>query len=103
MKPLFLLRLSTRSLLFAVALCLASGDASHAAAVKPKKKDRGAAAEEPQGPATPPADSSPMADLKKSNAAIKKIVQKQSQQSPSWSPEAEAKNAELRKTVADFL
>jgi phospholipid transport system substrate-binding protein len=53
-----------------------------------------------QAPSTPPAGSSPMADLKKSNAALKKLFQKQS---PSWSPESEAKRAEMRKIVSGFL
>jgi phospholipid transport system substrate-binding protein len=52
-------------------------------------------------PAAPaPADSSPMADLKKSNATLKKVLQKQP---PSWSPEKDAKNSEVRKTVSQFL
>jgi phospholipid transport system substrate-binding protein len=52
----------------------------------------------PSGP--PPADSSPMADLKKSNASLKKVLQKQS---PSWSPERDARNSEVRKVVGQFL
>lgn len=54
----------------------------------------------PQAPSTPPAGSSPMADLKKSNAALKKLFQKQS---PSWSPESDAKKGEMRKIVSGFL
>lgn len=50
---------------------------------------------------TPPADASPMAEMKKSNAALKKVLQKRS--SPQWSPEAEAKNAEVRKIIGGFL
>ncbi len=41
-----------------------------------------------------------MADLKKSNAALKKLFQKQS---PSWSPENDAKKTEMRKIVSSFL
>jgi phospholipid transport system substrate-binding protein len=52
------------------------------------------------GPATPPADASPMAELKKSNATLKKVLQKQP---PSWSPEKDAKNSEVRKVVGQFL
>jgi phospholipid transport system substrate-binding protein len=53
------------------------------------------------GPATPPpAGSSPMAELKKSDAALKKLFQKKA---PSWSPEADAKRAEMRKIVDSFL
>lgn len=41
-----------------------------------------------------------MADLKKSNAALKKLFKKQA---PSWSPEHDAKRTELRKLVNGFL
>jgi len=41
-----------------------------------------------------------MADLKKSNAALKKLFQKTP---PSWSPESDAKRMEMRKIVASFL
>lgn len=44
--------------------------------------------------------SSPMADLKKSNAALKKALQKQA---PSWSPERDLRNSEVRKVVGQFL
>ena len=54
----------------------------------------------PAGPATPPADSSPLADLKKSNTALKKVLQKQA---PNWSPERDAKTCEVRKVVGQFL
>jgi phospholipid transport system substrate-binding protein len=54
----------------------------------------------PKGPATPPPEASPMADLKKSNANLKKILAKQP---PSWTPERDAKNSEVRKTVDQFL
>jgi phospholipid transport system substrate-binding protein len=51
-------------------------------------------------PSTPPPGSSPMADLKKSNAALRKLFQKQP---PSWSPEQDAKRSEMRKIVSGFL
>jgi phospholipid transport system substrate-binding protein len=51
-------------------------------------------------PSPPPPGSSPMADLKKSNAALKKLFAKSS---PSWSPEHDAKRSELRKIVNGFL
>jgi len=41
-----------------------------------------------------------MADLKKSNAALRKLFQKQP---PSWSPEQDAKRSEMRKIVSGFL
>jgi phospholipid transport system substrate-binding protein len=52
------------------------------------------------GPATPPTDSSPLAELKKSNATLKKVLQKQP---PNWSPERDARNSEVRKVVGGFL
>ncbi len=54
----------------------------------------------PKGPEKAPADSSPMAELKKSNAQLKKVL---GQRGPSWSPEREAKNSEVRKIVGGFL
>jgi phospholipid transport system substrate-binding protein len=51
-------------------------------------------------PSQPPAGSSPMAELKKSNAALKKLFQKES---PSWAPEHDAKRSEMRKIVDSFL
>jgi phospholipid transport system substrate-binding protein len=50
-------------------------------------------------PAAPP-DSSPLAELRKSNATLKKLLAKQP---PSWSPETDARNSEVRKTVDGFL
>lgn len=57
-----------------------------------------AAAEKPSGP--PPAGSSPMAELKKSNAQLDKLLQKNR---PNWSPEAELQREEVRKLVGSFL
>lgn len=51
-------------------------------------------------PSRPPPGTSPMADLKKSNAALKKLFQKSA---PSWSPEQDAKRSEMRKIVSGFL
>lgn len=50
------------------------------------------------GPDAPKA--SALAELKRSNAALKKVLQKSS---PNWSPEAEAKNSDVRKIVGGFL
>ena len=55
---------------------------------------------EAPAPSTPPAGSSPLAELKKSNAALKKLFQKQP---PSWSPESDAKRSEMRTIVSGFL
>jgi phospholipid transport system substrate-binding protein len=43
---------------------------------------------------------SPMAELRKSDGALKKLF---ARRAPSWSPEADAKKAEMRKIVAGFL
>jgi len=51
-------------------------------------------------PTPPPAGTSPMAELKKSNAALKKLFAKSA---PSWSPEHDAKRAEMHKIVTGFL
>src|SRR2546423_5622604 len=50
--------------------------------------------------AAPPADSSPLAELRKSNTTLKKLLAKQP---PSWSPENDARNSEVRKVVDQFL
>jgi phospholipid transport system substrate-binding protein len=65
-------------------------------------KAEGQEAEEPAAlaPSLPPPGTSPMADLKKSNAALKKLFQKSA---PSWSPEHDAKRSEMRKIVSGFL
>src|SRR4029077_8243790 len=55
----------------------------------------------PAAPATPPpASASPMAELKKSNLALDKVLQKNK---PNWSPEAELQRTEVRKIVGGFL
>jgi phospholipid transport system substrate-binding protein len=48
----------------------------------------------------PPPSASPMAELKKSNEKLDKILQKNR---PNWSPEAELQRAEVRKLVGSFL
>jgi phospholipid transport system substrate-binding protein len=50
--------------------------------------------------AAPPANSSPMAELKKSNAQLDKVLQKNK---PNWSPEAELERSEVKKLVGSFL
>jgi phospholipid transport system substrate-binding protein len=50
--------------------------------------------------APPPASASPMAELKRSNEKLDKILQKNR---PNWSPEAELQRAEVRKLVGSFL
>jgi phospholipid transport system substrate-binding protein len=51
-------------------------------------------------PSLPPPGTSPMAELRKSNGALKKLFQKQP---PSWSPESDAKRSDMRKIVGGFL
>ena len=48
----------------------------------------------------PPANSSPMAELKRSNEKLDKILQKNR---PDWTPEAELQRTEVRKLVGSFL
>jgi len=48
----------------------------------------------------PPANSSPMAELKQSNQKLDKILQKNR---PDWTPEAELQRDEVRKLVGSFL
>jgi len=51
-------------------------------------------------PAAPPASASPMAELKKSNDKLEKLLSKSK---PNWTPEAELQREEVRKTVGGFL
>lgn len=50
--------------------------------------------------ATTAVATSPLAELKKADSDLRRILQKQR---PSWSPEAEARNKDLRKVVDGFL
>jgi phospholipid transport system substrate-binding protein len=96
---------TTRSLLTILAIGLlapATGLAAHAhaaekaekAAAKPETAAATAAVD-----ATPP-PGSPMAELKKSNAQLDKVLHKNA---PNWSPEAELEREEVRKLVGAFL
>jgi phospholipid transport system substrate-binding protein len=49
---------------------------------------------------TPPANVSPLTELKKSNDQLDKLLKKKY---PAWSPEAEAQKADVRKLVGGFL
>ncbi|HEY2900634.1 MAG TPA: ABC transporter substrate-binding protein [Polyangia bacterium] len=73
-------------------------NASKAAADAPADSETGAGGADKGAP--PPASSSPMAELKKSNAALDKVLRKDR---PDWSPEAELQRAEVRKVVGSFL
>jgi len=68
---------------------------------KPADKTVDKAAAKPADKVTPPpASSSPMAELKKSNEKLDKVLQKNR---PNWSPEAELQREEVRKLVGSFL
>lgn len=69
-------------------------------AVKPVAKVEPEPTEAPATPTPPPPGSSPLAELKKSNAALKKLFAKSA---PSWSPEQDVKRSEMRKIVNGFL
>jgi phospholipid transport system substrate-binding protein len=84
------LRASRAALLLSVSLsvsfCAGARAADRPAADKPA--------------AAPPASASPMAELKRSNAQLDKVLQKNR---PNWSPEAELQREEVRKLVGSFL
>ena len=65
------------------------------AATAPAKTPAGAA-----GAAAPAANESPRAALEDANLRLKKVF---GTQKPSWSPEADAKNADIKKIVGSFL
>jgi len=66
----------------------------------PAKKPAATAQAAEKPASVPPPNSSPMAELKKSNAALDKVLQKNR---PNWSPEAEHQRSEVRKLVGSFL
>jgi phospholipid transport system substrate-binding protein len=84
----------------------AAGGAAGAAgtATAGQAGDRAPAAVPADGPkaggAAAPPGSSPMAELKKSNLALDKVLQRNR---PNWSPEAELQRSEVRKIVGSFL
>jgi len=90
------------SLLGSPAQAATAKKATKAAPAKAESKAEAKDDAEPaaQAPSLPPAGTSPMADLKKSNAALRKLFQKSS---PSWSPEHDAKRSEMSKIVNGFL
>jgi phospholipid transport system substrate-binding protein len=72
-----------------------SGAKSDSKSAEAKPAEGGAKAETP-----PPANSSPMAELKRSNDKLDKIMGKNR---PGWTPEAELQREEVRKLVGSFL
>ena len=65
-----------------------------------RRQSKPAEAMEPAPPSLPPAGSSPIADLKKSNAALKKALM---YPSPSSSPEFDSERGEMRRIVRIVL
>ena len=115
---LFIIRWLALALLMAsVANAAATPEPAKAAAAKPKvvKTKPGAKPAAKAGgptapaadmddkdvpPSTPPASSSPLSELKKSNDQLDKLLKKKY---PNWSPEADAQRADVRKLVGGFL
>jgi len=89
----------TVAMLFALLVPVAAQAADAKKPAKAAKTDSsGQVIEREPAPAKLP--ESPLAELKKYDAALKKLFQRKA---PSWSPEADAKRSELRKIVASFL
>ena len=84
--------------ILAVLLPTTTPGASQAKKGSPPKSESAPSSEGTASDAKP--QSSPMAVLKKSDAALKKLF---ARHAPSWSPEADAKRGEMRKIVAGFL
>jgi phospholipid transport system substrate-binding protein len=99
-RPVVVGAFLTAFLLLSVRTSLAASAKKSGQGSTQKVDDHEAADSSTVAPSQPPAGSSPMADLKKSNAALKKLFQKQA---PSWSPEHDAKRGEMRKIVSSFL
>jgi phospholipid transport system substrate-binding protein len=85
---------ATFTLVFSLSLASAAAEGEGAAAAKKKPAAEGAKA------GAAPAAGSPMAELKRSNAALDKALQKNR---PNWSPEAELQRSEVRKIVGALL
>jgi phospholipid transport system substrate-binding protein len=77
-----------------------SGKPGSKLAAKAPAAGRDAPDDKDVAPSVPPASSSPMTELKKSNDALNKLLKKKY---PTWSPEAEAQKADVRKLVGGFL
>ncbi len=77
----------------------ALGLRARAADKAPARAEKAAKADPAAADATPP-PGSPMAELKKSNAQLDKVLHKNV---PNWTPEAELEREEVRKLVGAFL
>jgi len=94
---------SSAILLLALLLPIASATAAGATDSKKGNKPAKSEGSAPSEATTAEAKSTaghPMAELKKSDAALKKLF---ARRAPSWSPEASAERDEMRKIVAGFL
>jgi phospholipid transport system substrate-binding protein len=89
----------TRSAILLLAMLFPTTAPPPARAAEVRKTSKGAAPGEAPT-AAPKSSSGPMAELKKSDNALKKLF---ARQAPSWSPEATAERDEMRKIVAGFL
>jgi phospholipid transport system substrate-binding protein len=77
-----------------------ASDKSAPVAAKDAPAKGEAKGEAPAGASATPPSGSPMAELKKSNDKLDKVLHKNA---PNWSPEAELERTEVRKIVGDFL
>ena len=103
MKKLFPPVLSiARSALVILAVLFPATTTAAGATDPPKgsKSPRSESASAARAPGDAKPSSGPMAELKKSDSALKKLF---ARQPPSWSPEADAKRSEMRKIVSGFL
>jgi phospholipid transport system substrate-binding protein len=92
--------MSTPRLLVTILTLAIAFPAAGRAADPGAKKAQTPAAPPAEAPPGPPPTTSPMAELKKSNADLDKILKKNV---PGWTPEAELQRAEVRKLVGGFL
>lgn len=108
-RPIHLAAMAVLGLALAAAPARAQGEAPAAKAKPAKAKPVKGAAKESAGDdasdvdvpsSPPPAGASPMADLKKSNDQLDKLLKKKY---PSYSPEGEAQKSDVRKLVGGFL
>jgi phospholipid transport system substrate-binding protein len=90
--------IATLAVLLPTTTAPATGAPESKKASKPAKSESPAPSESTAGDSKTTA--SPMAVLKKSDGALKKLF---ARRPPSWSPEADAKREEMRKIVAGFL
>jgi phospholipid transport system substrate-binding protein len=89
-----------RNLVLPILFFAATTAAGATDAPKGSKSPKSESASAAGAPGDTKLSASPMADLKKSESALKKLF---ARQPPSWSPEADAKRSEMRRIVTGFL